>query len=187
MKTENELKRIGKFLSLVLRHKPEEIELTLDKNGWANVSSLLKQLSQYKKGITMEELEWIIDNNDKKRFAFNDNKTMIRASQGHSIDVNLGLKEIKPPLFLYHGTSTDFLDNIKKEGLRKMSRQHVHLSADTETAFNVGKRHGKECVLVIAAEWMYTNKFTFYKSDNDVWLTENVPSQFILFEKTIYE
>ncbi len=183
---EKRVEKIGKFLSLVLRHKPEEIELSLDENGWVDVKSLLKQLSQYGKQLSMEELEWIVENNNKKRFAFNDNKTKIRASQGHSIDIDLGLEEVTPPIVLYHGTATDLIDRIKVEGLKKMTRQHVHLSYDTTTAFNVGKRHGTPCVLVINSYEMMKCGYKFYRSENNVWLTDIVPSRYILFDRTLY-
>ena len=174
------LEKISKNLSYILRHNPSSIDLTLDKNGWADVKSLLKQLSQYGKELSMTELEWIVDNNNKKRFAFNDKKTKIRASQGHSIDIDLNLEEKIPPQLLYHGTSTDTIAKIHKGGLKKMSRQHVHLSADKETAFNVGKRHGESCVFIVESEKMLQYGYKFYESENGVWLTDNVPAEFIV-------
>jgi putative RNA 2'-phosphotransferase len=180
------VKKVGRYLSLILRHKPEDIGLTLDKNGWADVDDLLYLLSKKGKGISMEELEWIVDNNDKKRFAFNSDKTKIRASQGHSIDIDLQLKEIEPPCFLYHGTSTDVIEKIKKDGIVSMSRQYVHLSDSIETAKKVGKRHGNACVLTVDCCWMYQSGLKFYRSENGVYLTNNVPSQYILFEETVF-
>lgn len=139
--------RTSKFLSLVLRHKPEEIGLSLDKNGWADVKDLLYRINVLNKihgteEFTFEELEEVVRDNNKKRFAFNEDKTKIRANQGHSIDIDLNLKAVIPPDILYHGTATRFLSSIYKNGLEKQNRQHVHLSPDPETATKVGQRHG---------------------------------------------
>jgi putative RNA 2'-phosphotransferase len=176
-------KSVSKFLSLVLRHSPETIELKLDENGWADVDELIEKCN--KKGsqnqMTAELLDYVVENNDKKRFAFNEDKTKIRASQGHSISVELNLNEAEPSEFLYHGTVGKFLDSIKKEGLQKMSRQHVHLSKDLETAIKVGSRRGAAQILTIRSGEMYREGFKFYLSENNVWLTDEVPVKYIQF------
>ena len=141
--------KLGKFLSLVLRHKPETIGITLDKNGWANVKELIEKVKLSERYIDMEILERIVRENNKKRYSFNEDKTKIRASQGHSIEVELNLKEMTPPKILYHGTATRFLKSIKEKGILKMNRQYVHLSMDIETARNVGQRHGELIILPI--------------------------------------
>lgn len=181
---EKTAKSVSKFLSLVLRHSPETIGLKLDENGWADVEELIekcnKQESQNQ--MTAELLDYVVENNDKKRFAFNDDKTKIRASQGHSISVELNLNEAEPSEFLYHGTVEKFLDNIKKEGLQKMSRQHVHLSKDEETAIKVGSRRGSPQILIVRSGEMFRDGFKFYLSENDVWLTDEVPAKYIEFK-----
>ena len=181
-------KQLSKFLSLVLRHKPEEIGIGLDKNGWVSVDELLTKLNENGHKVNMYVLEDIVKNNDKKRFAFNEDKTMIRASQGHSVNVDLGLESLTPPTILYHGTAIDTVSLIKKSSdIRSMSRTHVHLSKDIETAFKVGKRHGKACVLIIEAEKMCDDGFKFFQSENGVWLTEIVPVEYIKFDEIIYD
>jgi putative RNA 2'-phosphotransferase len=169
-----ELVSKSKFLSLVLRHKPEEIGLTLDPNGWADVHELL-----IRSKMDLQTLEEIVATNEKKRFAFNEDKTKIRASQGHSIEVDLQYKPAVPPSVLYHGTALRFLDSIMKTGLEKKGRQHVHLSKDTKTALDVGKRHGQPAVLEVDSKEMLARGHKFYLSDNGVWLTDNVPTMFL--------
>jgi len=180
---EKTAKSVSKFLSLVLRHSPETIELKLDENGWADVDELILKCN--KKGsqnqMTAELLDYVVKNNDKKRFTFNDDKTKIRASQGHSISVELDLNEAEPSEFLYHGTVEKFLESIKKEGLQKMSRQHVHLSKDRETAIKVGSRRGIAQILTIKSGEMHKDGFKFYLSENNVWLTDEVPVKYIDF------
>lgn len=179
---EKELKRKSKFLSLILRHSPEKINLQLDKNAWANVEELLKK-SKAKVNLTFKELELVVTTNNKKRFSFNEDKTKIRANQGHSLkNIDLELKAIKPPPFLFHGTVSKFMDAIQKTGLQKMNRQHVHLSKDRETAINVGSRRGKAIILSIRSLEMFNNGFEFYCSENGVWLTTNVPIKYIEFK-----
>ena len=173
------LKHISKLMSLVLRHKPEEIGLTLDENGWANVEELISKINAKGINVTNDIIREVVSTNDKKRFAFNEDKTKIRASQGHSIEVELNLIETIPPEILYHGTATRFLESILQQGLQKKSRQHVHLSATVETATAVGSRHGKVAILIIDAERMQNEGFKFYLSENNVWLTELVPVQYI--------
>ena len=178
---EKETKSISKFLSLVLRHSPEIIGLKLDENGWADVEELISKCSQKGNKLDFELLDYVVESNDKKRFAFNENKTKIRASQGHSISVELNLAETEPFEYLYHGTVGKFLENIKKEGLQKMSRQHVHLSKDKETAIKVGSRRGTPQILTVRSGAMHRDGFKFYLSDNNVWLTDEVPVKYIDF------
>jgi len=178
---EKQLKQVSKFMSLVLRHKPETIGLQLDENGWTNVQELVDKMNATGAAATIELINTIVETNDKKRFAFNEDKTMIRANQGHSIEVELNLREVQPPEFLYHGTVEKFIDIIRIEGLKKMERQHVHLSKDTETAANVGNRRGKAIILAIDAAKMHADGFRFYLSENEVWLTDEVPVQYIQF------
>ncbi|MCL9805943.1 RNA 2'-phosphotransferase [Flavobacterium amniphilum] len=177
----NDTKNISKFLSLVLRHAPETIKLSLDVNGWADVEELLKQCNAFQKKLDKETLEQVVETNDKKRFAFNDDKTKIRASQGHSVAVDLDIKPITPPDILFHGTVEKFLEAIKKEGLQKMSRQHVHLSKDIETATKVASRRGKPVILSIETQRMVEDGYLFYCSENGVWLTDEVPVAYIKF------
>lgn len=176
-----ERKRKSKFLSLILRHRPEIIGLALDDNGWASVEELLSKAPRGHISLSFEELKEVVDNNDKKRFAFSDDFRKIRANQGHSLTVDLKLEEKTPPGLLYHGTAVQNLDSIKGQGLIKGQRHHVHLSADKETALKVGGRHGKPVILTISAMNMYQSGIKFYQSENGVWLTDNVAVQFIGF------
>lgn len=175
----NNLKQTSKFISLVLRHQPESIGLKLDENGWANVNELIGKMCAAGTVIDMTILEDIVQTNDKKRFVFNADKTTIRASQGHSIEVDLELKPVAPPDILYHGTTGKYLDSILQAGLQKQSRQYVHLSADINTARAVGSRHGKPVILIINAKAMADAGFLFYLSQNSVWLTDSVPAQYL--------
>jgi putative RNA 2'-phosphotransferase len=175
------LESTSKFLSLVLRHQPEAIGLSLDNAGWANVAELIQLANNHKHPLTLELLQEVVITNDKKRFAFSADGAKIRASQGHSVAVDLELPVVIPPEFLYHGTATRFLESIKQQGLLPGSRQHVHLSADRTTAIKVGQRHGKPIVLVVAAQQMHESGCKFYHSDNGVWLVGAVPVQFITF------
>lgn len=170
-------KRVSKFLSLVLRHKPETIGITLDENGWVSVEELLEAMHKNGKQITIEQLEDVVKNNDKKRFIIEDSR--IRANQGHSLNVDLKLTTAVPPKILHHGTATRFLKPILEEGLRKMNRQHVHLSNDEVTASKVGARHGKLVILAITAGKMHSDGYKFYCSENGVWLTNSVPNDYI--------
>ncbi len=170
----------SKLLSLVLRHAPEKIGLQLDENGWANTDDLLACLKRHHHDLSMEKLVEIVATNPKQRFAFNADQTKIRANQGHSIGVDLGLSPQKPPAVLYHGTALKYLDSIREQGLLKQQRDHVHLSADTATAEKVGQRHGKPIILTIDAEKMHEAGFVFYCADNGVWLTDAVPMAFIM-------
>lgn len=176
---EKDTVRISKFLSLVLRHQPEVIGITLDDNGWTSVTILLEKMQQKGEALTTEMLEYIVATNSKKRFAFNEDHTQIRASQGHSVSIDTGYAAQQPPAVLFHGTADRFMPSILSEGLKKMSRQHVHLSADKITAINVGSRHGNPIVLEINTAQMYADGYLFYLSENGVWLTGHVPVQYI--------
>jgi putative RNA 2'-phosphotransferase len=178
--TESQIKTASKMLSLVLRHEPQKLNLNMDTKGWVNVEELLLNFSKKNFTMSFEDLAQIVAENNKKRFAFNDDKTKIRASQGHSLDfLEMDYLPIEPPEILYHGTSVDVVDIIKKEGIKKQSRQYVHLSQETETAKNVGGRHGKPFIFTILAKKMHENGYIFYKSENGVWLTDFVPVEFL--------
>lgn len=178
---ENIAKSVSKFLSLVLRHSPEKIGLKLDENGWADVEELITKCNKKGQRMDAELLDYVVENNDKKRFAYNEDKTKIRASQGHSISVELDLAETEPLEYLYHGTVGKFMENIRAEGLKKMSRQHVHLSKDKETAAKVGSRRGVPQILTVRSGAMHRDGFKFYLSENNVWLTDEVPAKYIEF------
>ena len=167
--------RYSKFLSLVLRHKPEEIGLNLDAEGWTDVEELLERAQRHGVDLDRDLLEEIVATSDKKRFALSENGSRIRANQGHSVKVDLNLERSIPPSILYHGTARRFLDSIMEQGLIKGKRHHVHLSADIETAYKVGVRHGKPVVLLIDAARMHGEGKEFFLSANGVWLTEHVP------------
>lgn len=177
--TEKEKKHISKFLSLVLRHQPELIGLALDENGWADVSELIQAAATKEVPFTQAQLEEIVATNDKKRFAFNADHSRIRASQGHSIDVELQLVPQQPPDLLYHGTVEKFVDSIMAQGLQKMERHHIHLSSSIATATQVGSRRGQPVILTIQAAQMQKDGYLFFKSENGVWLTDMVPPQYI--------
>ena len=166
--------KTSKFISLILRHRPEEIGLTLDEHGWARVDQLLRGVK-----ISLEELEEIVAKDEKQRYSFNEDKTLIRANQGHSIPVDLELDPVEPPERLYHGTVGQFLPSIRREGLTKQSRQYVHLSGDPVTAAKVGSRRGKPIVLQVNAGAMQREGFRFYQAANGVWLTETVPPEYL--------
>ena len=170
----------SKFLSLVLRHQPEIIGLSLDDAGWADIDVLIR-LSQAHRPLTRALIEQVVEENSKQRFAISEDGRRIRANQGHSIEVELGLQPLAPPTLLYHGTATRFVDAIRREGLVKRSRQHVHLSADADTATAVGARHGKPAVLIVRAGEMAAAGHAFFRSENGVWLTDAVPVGFIDF------
>lgn len=170
--TKNREIKISKFLSYVLRHQPESIGLSLDKNGWASVAEILKNASQ---PLSLEELKQVVENNDKQRFSFNDDLTLIKANQGHSVKIALTFQQITPPDTLYHGTAQHFLKSIQQQGLIKGKRHHVHLSKDIQTASKVGKRHGQLVILSIDTKAMHEAGYPFYLSDNGVYLVEEVP------------
>ena len=178
-KIRNDDVSLGKFISLILRHKPETIGITLDSEGWADVGELIKGINASGRTIDMETLERIVAENNKKRYTLSPDKKRIRANQGHSIDVQIDMEKREPPALLYHGTATRFLDSIKAEGIRKMSRQYVHLSPDIPTAFDVGRRHGAPAVLVIDAAKMSAEGFEFMISANGVWQSADIPFRYV--------
>lgn len=167
-------KRISKQLSYVLRHAPETIGILLDDQGWTDVDMLLEKLA-----ISIEDLQYVVVNNAKQRFSFSSDGNRIRANQGHSVAINLGLVKKVPPAELYHGTSIKTESMIRTSGIKKMQRHHVHLSSDQETAKQVGGRHGKPIILSIDAALMSTDGIQFFLSDNGVWLTDFVDPKYI--------
>lgn len=166
--------KLGKFLSLVLRHNPDAAGISLDEHGWADVQELLAGVRRSGRQINMEMLERIVGENNKQRYSFNTDHTKIRANQGHSLQVDVELTAVQPPRYLYHGTAARFLPAIQQEGIKKMSRQYVHLSGDFQTALVVGRRHGSPVVITINAEAMAHDGVAFYLSENGVWLCEYV-------------
>lgn len=169
------MKKISKYLSLLLRHEPERENLDMDSNGWVHCDEIIDKLN-----ITFSDIEYVVKSNDKNRFSFNDDKSKIRANQGHSLSwVNVEMNEVKPPDILYHGTATKFVSSIKENGLIKGNRNHVHLSDDIETAKSVGLRHGKLYLFEIDAKKMYEDGYKFYLSKNNVWLIEYVPKKYL--------
>ncbi len=179
-----DLKRTSVFISLILRHQPEVIGISLDRHGWANVQELIDGINKTGKySIDMLTLEEIVRTDNKQRYSFNEDKTKIRANQGHSINVDVELKEAVPPEILYHGTGEKYVDSINTEGLKPKSRLYVHLSKDIDTAINVGKRHGKPVVYKISAGEMHRQGYRFYLSENGVWLTKIVPANFIKIKR----
>jgi putative RNA 2'-phosphotransferase len=170
-------KRASKFLSLVLRHKPEVIGIQLDDQGWVDVDQLLAAMASHGRALSPTQLEHVVAENNKQRFVLQNGR--IRANQGHSIAVDLGLVVIVPPERLFHGTARRFLATILDQGLRKQNRQHVHLSADIETAHQVGIRHGRPVILTVDAAKMQAEGCQFYFSKNGVWLTEHVPPAYL--------
>ncbi len=177
--TDKEKIKLSKFLSLVLRHSPETINIQLDDNGWTDVSNLIKQLNANGRKITQSILKEIVATSDKKRFAFDAHCRKIRANQGHSVAVNLELEERTPPEILYHGTVEKYLGLIWQKGLQKQSRHHVHLSSNLETAKAVGKRRGAPVILEVLSGEMAAAGMTFFLSENGVWLTDHVPVEFL--------
>ena len=167
--------KISKYLSKHLRHMPERIGLKLDSAGWVAVDELLRQCAKNNLRISREELQEVVENNAKQRFAFDESETFIRANQGHSIEIDLQLEAQTPPDILYHGTGAQTVETILREGLKAMRRHHVHLSRDMETAKTVGARHGKPVVLEVDAKTLHEQGSEFFVSENGVWLTDNVP------------
>jgi putative RNA 2'-phosphotransferase len=175
--------RASKFLSYVLRHRPDSIGISLDKEGWASVPELLAKAAAAGIAITLNELKQIVAQNDKKRFVLSDDATRIRAAQGHSIEVDLKLAVKAPPPVLYHGTVGKSIADIRKQGLRPMTRHDVHLSPDKDTATRVAIRRGKPVILVIETYRMVRDGYQFRVSDNGVWLIPEVPAKYIKFPR----
>ncbi|MBE6123478.1 MAG: RNA 2'-phosphotransferase [Erysipelotrichaceae bacterium] len=168
----------SKYISLILRHQPEVIGITLDEHGWADVNQLIEGVNRTHP-LTMEILEEIVRTDEKQRYSFNEDHTKIRANQGHSIPVDVQLRECEPPEVLYHGTGEKYVSSIEAQGLLPKSRLYVHLSKDTETARNVGSRHGRPVIFLVYAGQMKRDGYTFYLSENGVWLTRKVPVRYL--------
>lgn len=175
----NKYDKLSVFISLILRHKPDTIGISLDEHGWADVDELIDGVNGSGRRIDMDILEEIVRTDQKGRYSFSPDKTLIRANQGHSIPVDVGLKEQRPPQLLYHGTAERFIPFIMEEGLKPMSRLYVHLSKDIETAKRVGLRHGSPHVLTVRAEDMWEKGNLFYLSENGVWLTKAVMPEYL--------
>jgi putative RNA 2'-phosphotransferase len=171
--------QVSKFLSLILRHHPERIRLTLDENGWASVKELIVKANDHNFALDLEELKEVVENNDKQRFIFSDDGTKIRANQGHSVKIDLQLEPSTPPAVLFHGTADKNTASIQAKGIIKGQRNHVHLSTDTKTAHKVGARYGKPIILTIDAKAMSEEGCIFFESENGVWLTEEVLPKYI--------
>lgn len=175
-----DLKKTSVFISLILRHKPETIGISLDEHGWADVDELIKGINKTDGyNIDFATLKEIVRTDNKQRYSFNGDKTKIRANQGHSVNVDVELKEAEPPEQLFHGTGEKFVGSIRKEGLIPKTRLYVHLSKDKETAEKVGARHGKPHIFFVHSGKMYRAGYKFYLSENGVWLTKCVPPQFL--------
>lgn len=169
---------LSRYISLILRHKPEVINITLDEHGWANVSEMIAGINKTQP-IDMAILEEIVRTDKKQRYSFNEDKTLIRANQGHSVAVDVELEEATPPENLWHGTAMKYVESINQQGLIPKSRLYVHLSADYATAVNVGKRHGTPTVYKIDTALMAKDGYKFYLSANGVWLTKKVPPKYM--------
>lgn len=175
-----DLTNTSRFISLILRHKPETIGITLDEHGWADVSELIEGIRKTQAfKFNMEMLEEIVRTDNKQRYSFNEDKTLIRANQGHSIPVDVELQEVLPPEYLWHGSAQKYFQSIREQGLIPKSRLYVHLSGDMETAVNVGKRHGKPVILKVHSGDMAKDGYKFYRAVNGVWLTKQVPVKYL--------
>ena len=170
--------QLSKFFSFVLRHKPDAIGLTLDAQGWASIDELIERGNASGTQFNRDDLQQVVETSDKKRFSISTDGQRIRAAQGHSVAVELGLSPHEPPSVLYHGTARRFVDSILSKGLRPQDRQHVHLSIDEATARRVGQRHGEPVIFKIEALRMHAKGFKFFLADNGVWLTHQVPPEF---------
>lgn len=177
-----EEEKISKFLSFVLRHEPQAIGIELDSSGWTDIEVLIEK-SKNDRVLTLEDILYVVKNNKKQRFALSDDNKRIRANQGHSVEVELDLPFVEPPEVLYHGTATRFLETIMSEGLKSMSRHDVHLSFKESVAITVGKRHGEVVLLEVMAKEMYDAGYKFQCTQNNVWLTKEVPIKYIREKK----
>lgn len=171
----------SKFLSLVLRHNPGEIGTVLDEAGWVAVDDLLEAMRRHGHSLTFFELQRIVETSDKQRFAFSEDQRQIRANQGHSVAVDLGYAPAVPPAVLFHGTAERFLASIRRDGLVKGKRHHVHLSETVQTASAVGVRHGRLALLEVAARRMHADGISFFRTPNNVWLVDHVPPAYLTF------
>lgn len=171
--------KLSVFLSLVLRHKPEAANISLDNYGWADVELLIKGVNATGRNLSLDVLEEIVKTDEKGRYSFSDDKSKIRANQGHSVDVDMKFVEEIPPDELYHGTAQKSLDGIMRDGLKPMSRQYVHLSKDAKTAIRVGRRHGEPVLLKVNAQKAYKDGYTFFRSTNGVWLVKLLPADYL--------
>jgi putative RNA 2'-phosphotransferase len=181
-----ELIKISKFLSLILRHKPESIGVSMSPHGWVKIDELIRAAQKHRIHLTKKLIDEVIKTNDKQRFTYSSDGESIRANQGHSVNIELELQPSTPPDTLYHGTAIRFMKEIRKTGLLKMNRQYVHLSLKKTTAYDVGKRQGKPIILTIDAQTMNQDGYEFYLSKNGVWLTKHVPSQYLSTEPEIF-
>ncbi len=172
-------KETGRFIALVLRHKPEAAGISLDKHGWANVNELLDGINKNGRSMTFDDLKAIVKNDNKQRFSLNGDYSLIRANQGHSVAVDVELRKAAPPDMLWHGTGEKYVASIDESGLIPKSRLYVHLSCDIDTAEKVGARHGKPVVYKVHSGRMYDDGYKFYLSVNNVWLTEKVPVEYL--------
>ena len=172
------LKSTSKFISLILRHKPETIGITLDEHGWADVDALIEGISRTK-AFDRQMLEEIVATDEKGRYSFNEDKTLIRANQGHSIPVDVELEEKIPPEILYHGTGEKYVATIDEQGLIPKTRLYVHLSLDEETAKKVGSRHGKPVIYIVKSGQMSRDGIPFFLSANGIWLVKEVPVKYL--------
>jgi putative RNA 2'-phosphotransferase len=176
--------RVSRYLSAHLRHRPQDLGLVLGPGGWVPIDDLLRAAERDGFPIERAVLDDVVATSDKQRFAFDETRTMIRANQGHSAEVDLQLEPVAPPAVLFHGTAERYLPTIMEEGLRPMDRHHVHLSADDDTARKVGSRHGSPVVLIVDAAAMHAASRLFYRSANGVWLTDNVAPTFLAVQRT---
>lgn len=178
LKDPDSITRTSRYISLVLRHKPEAAGIQLDSHGWASVPELIRGVSRTHP-LDMALLERIVAEDEKQRYSFSEDKSKIRANQGHSIPVDVELQELKPPCRLWHGTAEKYVSSIEASGLISKSRLYVHLSGDFDTAVQVGRRHGTPVVYLIDSNRMYLDGHRFYRSENNVWLTDHVPVQYL--------
>ena len=175
-----QMQRTSQFISMILRHKPEAADITLDEHGWADVQELINGTNKHSEySLDLNLLEEIVRTDEKQRYSFNEDHTLIRANQGHSIPVDVELEEKIPPDILWHGTGEKYVQSIDKQGLLPKSRLYVHLSSDIDTAKNVGKRHGNPVIYLVDCRKMVKDGYRFFVSVNHVWLTKEVPAQYL--------
>ena len=177
---EKQIRHTSQFISMILRHKPKAANITLDEHGWADVQELIDGTNRYSKHtLDLNLLEEIVRTDEKQRYSFNEDHTLIRANQGHSILVDVELEEKTPPDILWHGTGEQYIISIDRQGLLPKSRLYVHLSSDRETAENIGKRHGNPVIYQVDCRKMVEDGYRFFVSANHVWLTKEVPAQYL--------